>query len=149
MATIKYAAPASAETVLTTELNSIANGAGGISGTAVSNDAAGELYLYANIELSLAAQGAARSAGAYCEIYILPEVDGTNYSYGGASLKPAMATRVAVLDFDAATTARRAIAMGVPLPPTDFHMLVWNATGQAFAASGNTLKIERYNLASA
>jgi hypothetical protein len=51
MATIKWATPASAENVLTTELNSIANNAGAITGTAVSNDASGELYLYADLEL--------------------------------------------------------------------------------------------------
>jgi hypothetical protein len=149
MATIKWATPASAENVLTTELNSIANNAGAITGTAVSNDASGELYLYADLELYLAAQGSARSAGANVEIYILEELDGSNFGYGSASLKPAAGALVGVFQFDAATNARYVHLRNVALPPTDFHVVIWNNTGQALASSGNTLKMQRYNLQSA
>ncbi len=64
MATIKWAAPNTAETVMTTELNSLASDGAAITATAISNDAAGELYMFATIQLHVAAQGSARSAGA-------------------------------------------------------------------------------------
>jgi len=45
-------------------------------------------------------------------------------------------------------TARYEVIRGVLLPPMDFHVLVMNETGQALAASGNTLTLRRYNMAS-
>jgi len=143
----KWNAPDSVETILTTELNALADGANKITGTAVSNDQAAELDMYADFTLYLAAQGAARSAGAYVALYILPMSDGTNYPYGGDALDPAANLWTANFVFDAATTARYAVIRGVLLPPMDFHVLVMNETGQAFAATLNTLKMRRYNTA--
>lgn len=149
MATIKYAAPASPETVMTTELNSIASSAGAITASAISNDASGELYLYASIELYLAAQGANRSSTPTVTIFIIPEISGS-YSWGdGSTLPPGQSVAITLALTASTLAACRAIAFNIPLPPTDFHMVVWNNTGQSFASSGNTLKIERYNMQSA
>ena len=143
--TIKWETPASAETILSTELNSLADGANKITTTAVSNDASGELYLFADFQLYLAAQGSARSSGAHVKLFILPEIGG-NFTYGGDSLDPAVGLLAGSFEFDAATAARYSHVRGIPLPPTDFDVLVMNETGQAFASSGNVLKMERYNL---
>ncbi len=148
MATIKYAAPNSIETVFTTGLNNLANDGVAVSAN-VSNDATEELYLYADFEIYLATQGSARSAGAHVEIYIIQEIDGTNYSYGGTGLPPNAALKVGNFAYDAAVTARYTHIRGVKLPPADFEVVLINRTGQAFAASGNTLKMVRYNLQSA
>lgn len=148
MAEIKWNAPDAKEDVMTTELNSLADGDNAITGTAISNDAAGELDLYGNFKLYLATQGSARDSGAYVSMYILPEVD-TDYAYGGASPDPAANLLAGNFLFDAATTARHAILRDVLLPPTDFHVVLINETGQALASTGNTLELERYNLQSA
>jgi len=148
MTTIKYEAPASTTTLLSTELNSLGDGANKLS-AAISNDAAGELYLYMDLELYIATQGATRGADARVDIYILEELDGSNYTYGGDSQDPPENAWVASFLFDAATTARYNHVRGIPIPPTDFKVLVINETGQAFASSGNTLKYSRYNLQSA
>jgi len=137
-----YSPKNTAETVLSTELNSLANDGNKITTSALSNDASNERYLFADFKLALATQGSARSSGANVELYIIPEVDGT-FAFGGDSLDP-IGHYKGGFSFDAATTAREQIAEGVKLPNSDFHVLLINKTGQALAASGNTLKMERY-----
>ena len=145
MTTVKWTDKVSAETVMTTELNSLANDDRNITATAVSNDGAGEKHLYANFRLYLATQGSARSAGANVQLFILPEVDGT-YPYGDDTLDPDTGLLRGAFGFDAATTARYAVMEMVPIGPNDFHIVLKNNTGQALASSGNTLVMERYSL---
>lgn len=148
MAVIKWGDVAAAESILTTELNALGDGANKITGTAISNDAVAELDVYADFVLYLATQGSARDAGGYCPLYILPEVD-SQYPYGGDSLDPAGNLCVGAFQFDAAVTARYAVIRGIILPPGDFHILIMNETGQALAATLNTLDMRRYNMESA
>ena len=147
MATIKHQAKEAVENVMTTELDALSSGGLAITSTALSNDAAAELELYADFRLYLAEQGSARSSGANVTMWILPEVDGT-YPYGSASLEPQAELIVGSFSFDAATDARYAVLRDVPLPPSDFHVVVKNNTGQALAATGNTLVMERHSIES-
>lgn len=147
MTIIKWGDVQTAESILTTELNSLADGGNKITTTAVSNDQTAELDVYADFILYLAAQGSARDSGAYVALYILPEVN-SQYPYGGDSLDPAGNLLVGAFQLDAATSARYAVVRNIVLPPDDFHVLVINETGQAFAASGNTLYMRRYNMES-
>ena len=142
--TTKWATPSAVEDVLTTELNALANGANKITTTPVSNYV--ELDLYADFILNLEAQGAARDVDAHVNLYILARADEVNYPYGGDTLNPSNNSWIGSFIFDAALDARIGVIRGVLLPPEDFHVLIINSTGQAFAATGNTLKIRRYNL---
>lgn len=147
MAVIKWGDVQAAEGVLTTELNALADGANKITTSALSNDAAAELDVYADFTLYVGVQ-TARDAGAYVSLYILPEVNSV-FPYGGDSLDPAGNLCVGAFQLDAAVTARQAHIRGIILPPDDFHVLVINETGQAFAATLNTLYMRRYNMESA
>lgn len=143
MATIQFSSYPGLTSYLTTELNSLANGSRKL-GAALDTAQATHMA----VELDLAAQGSARSAGAQCEIYLLKSLDGgTDYDYGSDSLDPPLTTLVAVLPLDAATTARVVTAM-FPLPGDLPYakLLLKNSTGQAFAASASTLKYALYNL---
>lgn len=136
----KHAAHSSATTVLSTELNSLADGGNKITSTALSNDAATtERYLFGHFSLSIAAT--ATRTDANVDLYILPEVDGTHV-FGGDSLDPEQGY-VGSFVFDLATTARVAEIRGVALPNSDFHVLVQNNIGVALAATGSTLKMEK------
>lgn len=149
MATFKWAEPTAISTLLSTEMNSLGNGSNKITTTAHDNTGANNRYMYADFEFYIAEQASARSAGAFVALYILPSVDGTNFAYGGDSLDPASDKWRANFQFDAVVTARYGTIEGILLPNAKFHVLVMNETGQAFAASGNTLKMVKYNTQSA
>jgi hypothetical protein len=147
MATIKHEAPASISTIFTTELNSLADGGNKLSG-ALSNDAAGELYLYADFELFINTTST-RADDARVDLYILEELDGSNYTYGTDSIDPPGNAWVGSFLFDNTTATRYNHIRGVALPPTDFKVLLINELGVAMASSSNTLKWIKYNLQSA
>jgi len=97
------------------------------------------------IELSIAAQGSARSSGAHVQVYIVPSIDGgTTYAYGSDSLAPSMNHLKGAFQLDAATSARVDIVEGVELGAGRYKIAVVNKTGQAFASSGNTVRYGLY-----
>lgn len=141
----KWETPAAIQTYLTTELNSLADGANKL-GTKIDNVADGEGELFLNLELYVAAQGSARKAGATVDVYVLPSVDDTNFCFGDDSVDPPAHTCIGSFVLDAATTARYVTMVNVPIPPLDFKLLCINNTGQAFAASANALKYRLHSL---
>ena len=142
MTTIKHGAPDTEATPLTTGLNSLADGARVIS-AALSNDDAAERFLYVDFELDIATQGTARTTGARCELFIVYAIDGTNYTYGSASLSPPSGTSVGNFELDASVTTRIIHLTGIPLRPYNFKIILENQTGQAFAASGTVVSMRR------
>lgn len=136
MAALKHAAyTIAATTALSTELNSLANTTASAASAAIDNTS--NLDLEMEVELVLAAQGAARSTGAQVYLYIVRSIDGgTNYADANSSINDP----VAVFTLDAATTARRETKADIRIPPGLFKLVAFNATGQAFAASGNTIR---------
>jgi hypothetical protein len=143
MTVIKYGDLQSEETILSTEMNTLGDGANKTSGV-FSNDDAAELDLFATFELALAATSS-RSDDAHVKIYILPASDGTNYATGGDSTDPLENDLAVVLSFDTGSGAARTMARDVPLPPLNFKVLVMNELGVSFASSGNVLTMRRYN----
>jgi hypothetical protein len=124
--------------ILTTALNSMANNANVLSAT-ITLGTGEPGYRFGEAEL-LVTFGTNPTANTAFVAWILREIDGTNYEDGGTSVTP---TRVPDMIFTvrAVTTAQRIIAI-CDLPPGSFKVLIRNdATGQAIAASGNTLTI--------
>jgi hypothetical protein len=132
-------------TVLTTELNSLANNTytqssvAGSSGILTSTQ-----YLLAEVEL-VCTFGVAPTANTGFSVWFIREVDGTNYEQGYTGSTQPVRAPDCVLPLQAVTTAQRVIVAAVPLPPGNFYVgILNNGTGQALAASGNTVKIRPY-----
>jgi hypothetical protein len=141
--TFGWTTPESIQTALSTDLNSLANSTSDTTGfSALSAEidptVSGNILQYIDLELVLAAQGSARSAGASIEVWIAYKLDGTNYpDTANAAFAHGLLT---AFGLDAATTARRLERTNIPLAPFPFKVYARNRTGQALASTGNTLK---------
>lgn len=139
--TFKWTAPESTVTYFTTELNgaTMTNTTFSALGAALDNDA--DLYPYIDVELYLAALSP--TAGAFCDVWIISSLDGTNYPAGGKPLQTSYLLCSLQMDVTA-STAQRLIKANILIPPLKFKMQVRNMSGVAFATSGNTLKYRRH-----
>lgn len=136
-------------TLLSTELNSLANNSlaissvGGTSG--VFNFAIGgsdlDGYQELELELVIASMGGTPTAYTGFSVWFLGQVDGTNYEDGSASVEPARGPDC-VIPIRPVSTAQR-IKRQVAAPRGTVKALIKNnGTGQALASSGNTLKVK-------
>lgn len=137
--TFKWLAPEAIQTYYTTELNSLGNTSFAAVGAEVTNET--DLYPYIMFEVVLASLSPA--AGAYLDIWIDYQPDGTNYSDPGKPLQTSSLLCSIQLDTTAATAQRINSAL-CTIMPIDFKLQLRNMAGVAFNASGNTLKYRRF-----
>lgn len=151
MASVKYEVAASAS-LATTDLNALASGSGILCSTVYDNSGTGGLqYLYGFFELNVTF-GTAPTLNNLVNLYLIPSLDGTNYSdtVNGATPFAPMTTYAGGFPVRAVTTAQRILLGGpgapflIPLPPLKFKAYVINNAGQAFPASGSTLNMVPY-----
>lgn len=146
MASIRYEA-GSVVSLMTTELNSLANNGRAIATSAYANNT--NLYLFGFFELFVD-YGTAPTAGSLVELYLIPTVDGTNYADASSAIDPPYTTYAGSFPVRAITTDQRITLGGpgmpalVPLPPVAFKAFIYNKTGQSFSSSANTLKMIPY-----
>lgn len=147
MATIERSGyTATAVTSLSTDLNSLANNTN--SAASAAHDNATEKALWHDLEL-VVTFGTAPAANSPVEVYLIPSVDGTNYADGGGTVTPAPNLLVGVFYVRAVTTAQRVVIERVEVPPGLFKYVIRNVSGQATAATGNTLKYRPHEMSSA
>ncbi len=135
---------AASANVLTTELNSLADG--NTSALSAERDNGTNLDRYADFQLDLASVTIS-SAAAYVTVYVVPTVDGTNYPDWSSSTYANHDTQYAVgIMFVKGVTAAtaRSTLTGVALPPGKYKVALRNSCGASLAASGNTLAIRTY-----
>jgi len=127
-----------ATTALSTGLNSLANNAL-VASSAITLSTGEPGYQRCEAEI-VVTYGTAPTANTACVVWLLREVDGTNYEDGSSTVTPSRNPDL-VFPLRAVTTAQRIVVTG-DLPPGSFVALLRNdGTGQAMAASGNTLKL--------
>lgn len=138
--TLKWQADA-AVTLLSTELNALANNTGSVLGTAYPNNT--NLNMYGDFELFINTFGGNAVADSTVDLYIVPATDGTDYNDGSATVQPLNFYRGA-WSLRVAATFRLTI-QAILLPPVPFKITVFNnATGQAFPATGSIVQMVGY-----
>lgn len=147
MATVlKQIVAGSTVSLLTTELNSLANNSNGSAGSAVNNVASGtsnaDGYVRGAVELYLAAYTGTPTAGTGVSLWFLRSADGgTNYEDGSSSVTPARTADVFV-PVRALASGPQRITVPCWLPAGYFKTLPRNeGTGISFASSGNTVVV--------
>ena len=144
MATTQKWTRGTADSILTTELNSLANNTNVVKSTAMAPTSSE--FTMVEVELYVTF-GSAPTANTAVSVWFLREIDGTNYEDGSSSIIPTRNPDV-VFGVRATTNPQRMIKTCI-LPPGNFKPMVRNeGTGQAFAASGNTVKIRPVTLQS-
>lgn len=136
----KYIAHGAVETLLSVEIDSLADGGNKITPSALSNDDVTERYLMGNFKLSLGAT--ALRTGRFVDMFILPEIDG-DFATGSDSIDSEQKNHAGTFSFDLSTNAREDIISDVRLPNADFKVLLVNNIGVSFSAASNSLKLER------
>jgi hypothetical protein len=112
-------------------------------------DNTSDLNLYADFEL-LWRNASSPTAGAVVSLYLVPSLDGTNYSDGADdSVTPPAHFLVGVFICRAVSTAQRDEVRGVLLGPGKYKPVIANTSGQAFTNTDaeNVLRYRMYNLA--
>jgi hypothetical protein len=138
----RLSAYAAADTVLDTELNSIANNANTAASPAIDNST--DRYPFADLEFVID-HGTSPSVGGVWDIFILTRVDGSNFP----TLDNVTAEPWYTLPVAANTNVQRITRQArLPIPPEQFQIFMRNRSGQSAVASGNTLKIRRYGIES-
>jgi hypothetical protein len=129
--------PTSRGTVLTTELNALANGAYSAVGTEIDN--ATNLDQYGSFEVNLASL--TPTSGAYVQLFITQAVGGTNYEDAPSSTNPGYQMSVGVLSVATGAATKRVTSPWFRLPPGKFKVVLLNGTGAALAANTNTVTL--------
>lgn len=133
----KWVASASRGNVLTTELNSLANGAFSAVGPAYDNTT--NLDEWGACDITLASLAAA--AGGYLQVFLAVSLDGTTYEDGPSSTQPGSHNLVATVALNATTSAKRTMSAYFRLPPNKFKFVLKNAAGVALGATLNTVAL--------
>jgi len=137
MADITQGTYGSTATVLSTELNSIADAASSDASSEIDNTT--DLHMFDDLVLSVTF-GSAPTASEPIELYLLPAIDGTNFVTGSSSITPPLNTLRGVFTVQNTTSAQLVTLMNVAIPPGKFKYMITNNSGQAFPASGSTLE---------
>jgi hypothetical protein len=133
------AAPTNQSTVLTTELNALANGAFTAAGPAYDNTT--KLDMWAWVEF-VAGGSITPTTGAYVAIYMVNSPGGTNFDDAASSTNVATHQIVAVMALQASAHTVRAInSSPFPLPPGKVKFVLKNGSGVALSATSNTLTL--------
>lgn len=139
MATAKWATPGSSTTILSTGLNSLANGSLATSST-TSIDNATDRAPYADVEVNLASF--TPGTGPTVDVTCFYAYDGTNFEDQSVDRTECV---IATLRMTSGASAKRMARVNIPIGPFKFYVGLVNRSGAALAASGNTVLIRTHN----
>lgn len=141
---VQFTERTTGSSAVTTELDALADDTAAVISTALSNGASDERDLLVDFIVYLAAQSSARDAAGTVSLIIVPVVNSVTGDYSTLATASNYVARYAdgtavTFELDAAVTARTLTATGVQVPNCTFYLGLLNETGQALAATGNSI----------
>lgn len=140
---VKWSTFSAATSMLTTELNSLASAAISAQSSEYANATSGNRYTHATFQL-LVEFVSAPTSGKTVDLYILPAIDGSTYPEGGTGVSPSGTHYAGSFIVRNSDADQYLVLTNVPLPPTDFKVLLVNNAGQNMESSGNVLSMIVY-----
>ena len=131
-------AVASEGTVLTTELNSLADGAWSALGSEFTNNTVLKQYFKVRVAIDFVS---APATGAFVSLYACTALDGTNYETIDSDNDPRADKLVAVIQLIDTTAAQVRDSGIFTLAPAKTKFILKNSSGQACPASGSTVTL--------
>lgn len=135
------ASPTSRGTVLTTELNSLADAAYSAAGSAIDNTT--NLDEYGALDIVLASL--TPTTGAYLTLFMVQSLDGTNYEDSPSSTNPGQSMVVWTGSVATGAGAKRIVTSWFRLPPGKFKFVLKNDCNVALGSTGNTVTLYTAN----
>ena len=143
----KYGTRPGAVALLTTELNSLANGSVAISSGAMTPGSTTNLtsgVMYGDLWFTLGSSSSALVSGSFVAVYFLPAINGSNYPKQSSTNFAKPNYLVGYIYLYPATLSSEVIREGilnVPIPNVPFKVILENHFGVALPSSGNTLDL--------
>ena len=140
----KWNAPTS-QTLLSTELNSLANNTHSDSGQTLTNDIS--LAIYGDCEVYYQANAAPNTGGSV-QVWLRTAYDGSNYAHVTAE-SSAQVLFVAGLSSNLATPSlaeQRVVVRNLVFPPMRFRLNLANHSGVTMKSSGSTVRCALYHV---
>lgn len=125
----------------TTELNSLANGAGAVSSSVdpqVDNGIT-DPYTHAIVEITLASL--TPTTGGHVVVFLYPKDTGGSYPSSTVAIGAYAGFPYQVIALYAGAAAQQLVSRPFPIFPREFRVGVINRAGVAFASSGNVVKV--------
>lgn len=135
---LKWAAAwTSRGTVLTTELNALANGAYSAVGSAYDNTSNLNQTGYLDVVLA----SLTPTAGAYLQVFMVQSLDGTTYEDPPSSTNPGYGCQNASTSLATGAAAKRVMIGPFVIPPGKIKFVLLNKSGVALGATLNTVTL--------
>ena len=140
----KWNAPNS-QTLLSTELNGLANNTHSDSGQVVTNDVS--LAIYGDCEVYFQANAAPNTGGSV-QVWLRAAYDGSNYAHASSETSTqvlfiaGLASNIAT----PSTAEQRIVVRNLVFPPLPFRLNLANHSGVTMKTSGSTVRCQLYHV---
>ena len=144
-----YSVLRNATTILTTEMNTLADDDLAVGATVFDNTTNKDTWATAELNFGASLDLSSANENPTCYFYLIPSYDGTNYADGGdagSELVPSEYLK-GTFEFNKLAGSQISALDKFDISPLKYTAVIFNDLGAAFPASGVTVKISSFDWA--